>query len=144
MPYSIRILPEQRLVIATADGPIFLRDVEAYLDRVYVDGQLSYAKLVDNRAGDSNLTDAETELLAARIRAYRRHGETLGPVAMVVKPTDRFNARLFRTLADADRPVRIFFDLAPARAWLERAGVPEGRPAVSARASETLRPSPAP
>ncbi|MFO1079388.1 MAG: hypothetical protein U1E23_02000 [Reyranellaceae bacterium] len=124
MPYSIRIVPDQRLVIATADGAVSLADIEAYLDRVYVAGQLSFAKLVDNRACDLDLTDEETELLAARIRAYHSHGETLGPVAMVVKPPDRFNARLFRTLAEADRPVRIFFDLAPARAWLEESRVP--------------------
>ena len=123
MPYSIRVIPEQRLIIATADGPITLADIEAYLDRVYVAGQLSFAKLVDNRACDLELTDEETEFLAARIRAYRSHGETLGPVAMVVKPPDRFNARLFRTLAEADRPVRIFFEIAPAREWLEGARV---------------------
>lgn len=118
MPYSLEIVADQQLIIATATGAIGLADIESYLDRAYVGGQLSYAKLIDNRACSLVLTDEETELLAARIRAYHRHGVKLGSVAMIVKPADRFNARLFRTLAEADRPVRIFFEIEPARDWL--------------------------
>jgi hypothetical protein len=57
--------------------------------------------------------------LGARIRAYATTG-AVGPLAIVAStPRSYERAHLFATLADAERPIRIFQELHLARQWLD-------------------------
>jgi hypothetical protein len=65
------------------------------------------------------LSDADMMALGARIRAYMKIA-TLGPLAIVAVTERAYQqARLFETLADGDRPVKIFRELHKAREWLD-------------------------
>ena len=47
MPIRWTISPERRLVVATTEGVVTLKDVEAYLDALVVADAMPYAKLFD-------------------------------------------------------------------------------------------------
>lgn len=118
MPVRLEILEPQRLIIANGRGTVTVADLERYLDDIYVANLLSYAKLVDLSEGEIRLTDNDLMMLGARIRAYVESGQVFGPLAIVVRSTDREVAQLYRALAGADRPARVFTNPLLARRWL--------------------------
>ena len=70
-----------------------------------------------NNAREHN--DANMMALGARIRAYAAT-TPMGPLALVAAtPGSYVRARLYMTLASAERPMQLFNDAAPARRWLE-------------------------
>lgn len=119
MPITWTIDRDKRLLTATCEGDVTLRDIEDYLDAVVVAGTMPYRKLFDATGAESAMTDEEMMTLGARIRAY--HGmSTMGALAIVVISEHTHGlARLFGALAAADRPIKIFRDLRMARRWLE-------------------------
>jgi hypothetical protein len=119
MPVQWTISNPHRLVIAVALGELRLADVEQYLDGVTVADALPYRKIFDTTQASMMLSDADMMALGARIRAYMKIA-TLGPLAIVAVTERAYQqARLFETLADGDRPVKIFRELHKAREWLD-------------------------
>src|SRR5258708_4409989 len=47
VPINWKILADERMVIARADGPVTLQEIQDYLDAVVVAGAQPYAKLFD-------------------------------------------------------------------------------------------------
>jgi hypothetical protein len=85
MPMRWTISHDERLVLATAEGPLGLLEIEAYFDALIVAGAQPYAKLFDGRSMDVRLTDDDVMAVGARMSAYVKDQQwTGGPAAFVV------------------------------------------------------------
>ena len=108
----------ERLVTVLGEGDIVLQDLERYLDDVVVADALPYAKLFDLGTATWMLSDTEMIVLAGRIRAYPAL-DKFGPIAIVAaSDIQNEHAQMFETLADVERPLRIFRTRDDARKWL--------------------------
>lgn len=118
MPLEWKISHPDRMVEAVARGRFDLEDAERYFDDLMVSGALPYHKLFDASQASSFITGEDMMTLGARMSAYIQLGP-LGPLAIVApSPGLRQQARLFATLAPADRPLKIFNTVEAARKWL--------------------------
>ncbi|HZP98946.1 MAG TPA: hypothetical protein VFB13_05365 [Reyranella sp.] len=119
MPVNWTISHPTRLVLAVARDSVGLVDMQEYLDAVVVDGAMPYRKIFDLTHGTLDLDDKEMMILGARIRAYARTSK-MGPLAIVASsPAAYERARMYMTLAGADRPMQLFSELHLARKWLD-------------------------
>ncbi len=109
-----------RLATAKADGVVTLKDGEAYLDALVVNGAMPYRKLFDCSTMHPDASDDEMMLLGARMQAYIA---TLkgGPLAIVAtRPHVNDYVRRYLNLATgATRPVKIFSNVGLANRWLD-------------------------
>lgn len=122
MPVTWTISHPLRLVTAVGRDAVGLADLQAYLDDVMVNGAMPYRKIFDLTHAALELGDQDMMALAARIRAYAST-TIMGPLAIVASsPESYVRARLYMTLASADRPMQLFAELHQARRWLD--GVP--------------------
>jgi hypothetical protein len=118
MALTWKISHPERLVTVLGEGNIVLQDLERYLDDVVVADALPYAKLFDLGTATWMLSDTEMIVLAGRIRAYPALGK-FGPIAIVAaSDVQNEHALMFETLADVERPLRIFRTRDDARKWL--------------------------
>ena len=118
MPMQWTISQPTRLVMAVAEDDLVLKDIEDYLDAIVAAGALSYRKIFDTTGASVHLSEDDLMALGARIRAYIPLGR-IGPLAIVAATENSYGqARMFTTLAVADRPVRIFRSFKPP-AWLD-------------------------
>ena len=119
MPVQWTVSHQTRLVIAVARGDLRLLDIEHYLDGVITADALAYRKIFDMSEATPNLSDDDLMALGARIRAYIALGQ-IGPLAIVATTERSYEqALMFATLAEADRPLKIFRELHLARQWLD-------------------------
>ena len=118
MPIYWTIDSKQQLVVVTAEGDITRSDAEEYLDAIDGGGALAYRKLYDGRDGDVAMDHDEMMAIAATFRSY--HHRPVGALAIVL-PHDKAEpvARMLGILASADRPLKLFTSLAPARRWID-------------------------
>lgn len=125
MPVNWTISHASRLVLAVARDSVNLADMQEYLDAIVVDGAMPYRKIFDVTHGSLDLDDREMLLLGARIRAYGSTSK-MGPLAIVAgTPKSYERARLYMTLASADRPMQLFRELHLARKWLDQGAPPQ-------------------
>lgn len=121
MPMRWTILHEERLVLATAEGPLGLPEIEAYFDALIVAGAQPYAKLFDGRSMEVRLTDNDVMAVGARMSAYVKEQKwTGGPAAFVV--TTRANrefVKRFINLTASPRQAKMCQTVEEARAWLD-------------------------
>ena len=118
MPIYWTIDSKQQLVVVTAEGDVTRSDAEEYLDAIEGGGALAYRKLYDGRGGNVAMSQDEMMALAARFRSY--HHRPVGALAIVL-PSDKAEpvARVLGILASADRPLKLFTSVAPARRWID-------------------------
>ena len=118
MPVYWTIDSKQKLVVVTAEGDVSHADAEDYLDVIEGGGALAYRKLYDGRDGNVVMSHDEMMAIAARFRGY--HHRPVGALAIVL-PHDKAEpvARVLGVLAAADRPMRLFINLAQARRWID-------------------------
>ncbi len=118
MPLYWTIDSRQKLVTVTCEGDVTRADLVDYLNVVEGAGALTYCKLFDGTAFQTSMTALDMLEIGARFRNY--HAQPIGPLAIVLPPdkADLF-ARVLGILAAADRPMRVFTRLAPARRWIE-------------------------
>ena len=109
MPITWKILADERMVIARADGPVTLNDIQDYLDAVVVADAQPYAKLFDAGAMVLQLSDDEVMLMGARMSAYSSAFATAGPLALVATTlaVEGF-AKRFLNVASVQRPSKLF------------------------------------
>jgi hypothetical protein len=112
---------DERLVLATAEGPLGLLEIEAYFDALIVAGAQPYAKLFDGRSMEVRLTDDDVMAVGARMSAYVKDQKwTGGPAAFVVTTrTNREFIKRFINLTASPRQAKIFQTVDEARAWLD-------------------------
>jgi hypothetical protein len=124
MPIRFTIDHANRFVHAVAEGPVSLKDMEAYLDEVVVQGALPYRKLWDCTKVIYEYDDDDMMALGARISAYAIF-DPRGPTAIVALSDEAINASMrFINLGGAKRAAKIFRSEAQARKWLD--AQPEG------------------
>ncbi|MDP1752936.1 MAG: hypothetical protein Q8L22_26080 [Reyranella sp.] len=118
MPLHWTIDPEQRLVTVVAEGEVKRAEVEAYLNAVDQAGANGYRKLFDGTRGDTSMGPEDVLALGVRMRAAHATGP-MGPLAMVVPGgvAEPFG-RMLGMLASAERPMRVFREVGPARKWI--------------------------
>jgi hypothetical protein len=117
MPIYWTIDSRQELVVATAEGDITRADADNYLDAVEGGGALAYRKLYDGRAGNVAMGHDDIMALAYRMRSL--HHQPVGALAIVLTHVAEPGKRMLGILATAERPIKIFADLAPARRWID-------------------------
>jgi hypothetical protein len=119
MPIRFDIDHTNRFVHAVAEGSVTLKDMEAYLDAVVVQGALPYRKLWDCTKVVYDYDDADMMALGARISAYANF-DPRGPSAIVATSAEAIDASMrFINLGGAKRPAKIFNSEAKARQWLD-------------------------
>ena len=121
MPIYVTVYHLDRMIVGKTGGEVTLADLEGYFAAVVKAKALSYRKIFDATAGTSALTSEDVGAFRARMMAFVERGKgKIGPFA-VVAGSERHNrlADICRTVADADRPMKIFTDIHAARAWLE-------------------------
>ena len=118
MPVYWTIDSKRQLVVVTAEGDVTHADAEDYLDVIEGGGALGYRKLYDGTGGNVVMSRDEMMAIAARVRSY--HHRPVGALAVVL-PHDKAEpvARMLGVLASADRPMRLFINLAQARRWID-------------------------
>jgi len=120
VPITWKILADQRLVSARADGSVTLQDIGDYLDAVVIADAQPYAKLFDAGTMELKLSDEEVMLLGARMSAYSAAFAEAGPLAFVATTlaAEGF-ARRFINVSSVRRPAKLFKTVEQAKAWLE-------------------------
>ncbi len=125
MPITWGVNHASRLVSAKATGELSRTDIEDYLDGLVAAATLSFRKVLDMAESRLALSSEDMVALGARIRGHERMGP-MGSVAIIAGSDDLYDQfRLFESVVDADRPLRIFRDAEMAYAWLN-VGLPEG------------------
>ena len=129
MPVTWSISHEEQLVVAIAEGEVVRGDIDGYLSAMIAEGAMPYRKLFDLTFAPMALAAAALRALGKRVTDYAKGGP-VGPVAIVVGSELALDmARIFEAQAQANRDLRIFRDLAQARAWLDEAAPPtSGKP----------------
>jgi hypothetical protein len=119
MPLHWTIDATNRLVTAVAQGDVTSQDVDAYLTAMADSGAMTYRKLFDGSEGETAMGPDDMLALGVRFRDFHAQGP-VGPLAVVV-PDSKADlvARVLGILATADRPMRVFRTVAPARRWIE-------------------------
>lgn len=119
MPLHWTIDSRERLVMAVADGEVARAEVQAYLDALVGANALTYRKLFDASRGDTTMGPEEMMALGVMFRSFHARGE-VGPLAIVV-PDGKVEliSRVLGILAAADRPMRVFREVEPAKRWIE-------------------------
>lgn len=119
MPLHWTFDSPNRLVTVVADGDCSRADVEAYLAAVEAEGAVIWRKLVDARAARPTMSPEDTLALGVAMRTTHARGP-VGALAIVVPPdTAEHFMHFLGTLATADRPMRVFREIARARRWIE-------------------------
>lgn len=118
MPLHWTIDAEQKLVTVVAEGEVGRADIETYLDAVEAADAAGYRKLFDGARGNTRMGSEDVLALGVRMREAHARGP-MGALAAVV-PANKAEpvARLLGIMATADRPMRVFRDIAAARKWI--------------------------
>jgi hypothetical protein len=125
MPIVWGVHHAARLVSAKATGELSRTDIEEYLDGLVAAATLSFRKVLDMTDSRLALNSEDMAALGARIRGHESMGP-MGSVAIIAGSDDLYDQiRLFESVVDADRPLKIFRDAEMAYAWLN-VGLPEG------------------
>jgi hypothetical protein len=121
MPMRWKVLHDKKLVTVTTDGPVTLRDIEAYFDAVVVADAQPYAKLFDATGMVAHLSDDDVMAIGARMSAYvRDQGQPGGPAAFVVATsTERDFIERYLNLMPSPRRAAIFETVEEAQRWLD-------------------------
>jgi len=118
MPIYWTIDSRDQFVVVTAEGDVSRADADDYLDAIEGGGALAYRKLYDARAGNVVMNHDEMMEIAVRLRSY--HHRPVGPLAIVLSDDKaEAAARVLGILASADRPIKLFTSLPPARRWID-------------------------
>jgi hypothetical protein len=118
--------PTKKLVTATAEGGVTRAEFEAFLDAIGGAGAHGYRKLFDGAHGEPDMEPHDILALGVRMRATHAEGP-IGALAAVVpgEMADELG-RMLGMLAMAERPMRVFRDIGPARKWIAKFRSPTG------------------
>ena len=125
MPIIWGVNHAARLVSAKATGELGRTDIEHYLDGLVAAATLSYRKVLDMADSRLVLSSEDMSAIGARVRAHEAMGP-MGSVAVIARSDALYDQiRLFESVVDAHRPLKIFRDAEMAYAWLT-VGLPDG------------------
>lgn len=118
MPLHWTIDSKERLLTVVAEGDISRAEFEAYLDVIDKAGLHTYRKLFDGARGETSMGSENILAMGVRMRTSHQT-QAVGPLAVVV-PEDKIAmvSRVLGMLAAANRPMRVFHEVGPAREWI--------------------------
>lgn len=120
MPLHWTIDSRDHLVVATADGDVTREEIEHYLHILDGANAMGYRKLFDASNGDTSMSAEDLLAIGVQIRDRHSKGDSLGPLAIVMPPDKtELVSRVLGILAAADRPMRVFDSIEPARRWID-------------------------
>jgi hypothetical protein len=130
MPIRWEIDQKKRLMKIVGEGDVTRADLHAAIDAIVEQQALGFRKLVDMRLADTSMTGEEMLEIGARARSVQSLGKS-GPLAVVLPEKGVAQAEmLIGMMAAADRPMRVFRDVASAEHWIKhqsaRAGLRPG------------------
>ena len=109
----------RRTVELMADGDVTMADAMGFFDAVEGASALAYSKLLDGTRARAAMTPDDVLSIIVRVRGLHALG-TMGALAVVATAEQAQRiARLLGAAAVADRPMKVFDDVRPARRWLE-------------------------
>jgi hypothetical protein len=135
MPITWGVNHDTRVVSATGNGVLTKRDFDNYLDDLAAAATLSFGKIFHMAPG-SHLQLSKDDLVAvgARIRSHEVN-QLMGRVAVVAASDELYEqAEKFNSKVLAERPLRIFRDIASALVWLTDAPIDSAQFEVSYQA----------
>ena len=107
----------QHTVDIVAEGDVTVAEAMAFFDDMERQEALSYNKLLDGVRGHADMTNEELMAVAARVRALHSLS-VMGALAIVVTAEQAQRiARVLGAAAVADRPIKVFDEVRPARRW---------------------------
>lgn len=119
MPLHWEVDLQQKLVTVVAEGDVTRAEVEAYLDAIDAAGLYAFRKLFDARHGRTHMPREELLALGARMRATHAAGHAMGALAAVLPDGyEEAASRVLGMMAAAERPMRVFRQVGPARKWI--------------------------
>ncbi|UYN96124.1 MAG: hypothetical protein KIT25_04030 [Enhydrobacter sp.] len=120
MPIYVTVYHLDRMIVGKTEGEVKLGDLDGYFDAVIKARAIGYRKIFDATGGTSALTAADVDAFRKRMQSFVARGNgRVGPFAVVAGPQRHERlADICRTVASADRPMRIFSDIFAARQWL--------------------------
>lgn len=120
MPLHWTVDSREQLVVAVAEGGVTRPEFETYLDMLTATKVHGYRKLFDGRDAHPAMSGEDVYALGVRMRGFHAV-EPPGPLAVVMSHAhfEQFS-RVIGILAAADRPMRVFTEVAAARAWLDK------------------------
>lgn len=120
MPLNWTIDSKAKLITALAEGDVTRAEFEAYLDMIDQAGLHTYRKLFDGVHADPSM--GAEHILAMGVRMRTSHQiHPVGPLAVVVAEDKvAMVSRVLGMLAAASRPMRVFHEVGPARAWIRK------------------------
>jgi hypothetical protein len=125
MPIMWGVNHAARLVSARVTGELSRTDIEDCLDGLVATATLSFRKIVDMSEGRLAVSSEDMAAVGARIRAHENE-QSMGSVAIIAASDELYDQiRLFESVVDARRPLKIFRDAEMACAWLN-VGLPKG------------------
>jgi hypothetical protein len=137
MPITWGVNHAARLVSAKAAGELSRMDIEAYLDGLVAAATLSYRKVLHMADSRLALSSDDMAAIGARVRGHESMGP-MGSVAIIAGSDELYDqVRLFESVVDAQRPLKIFRDAELAYAWLT-VGLPEGIELAETRRAAAL------
>jgi hypothetical protein len=120
MTIGLKILHGDRLVLATVSGDTRRGDYLKMLQDIAAAKAVGYRKIVDIRFVPLDYKIADFRAFGQSIGEWARAGDKPGPTALIAgTEMARQFAELFNEHSPADRPLRVFSDIPPARAWLD-------------------------
>jgi hypothetical protein len=125
MPIVWGVNHAARLVSVKAIGELGRADFEDFLDGLAMAAILPFRKVVDMADSRLALGAEDMAALGVRVRAHESE-EPMGSVAIIAASDELYDqVRLFESVVDAQRPLKIFRDAEMAYAWLN-VGLPKG------------------
>jgi len=124
MPITWGVNHDNRVVSATGRGVLTKTDFDSYLDELAAAATLSFGKIFHMDAGCRlQLSKDDLAAVGARIRSHEVQ-QLMGRVAVVAASDELYEqAEKFNSKVLAERPLRIFRDVASALAWLTDAPI---------------------
>jgi hypothetical protein len=108
---------DRHTVDIVAEGDVTVAEAMAFFDDIELKEALSYNKLLDGARGRADMTNDDLMAIAARVRSQHSVG-VMGALAIVVTPEQAQRiARVLGAAAVADRPLKVFDEIRPARRW---------------------------
>jgi hypothetical protein len=127
MPIAWGVDHASRLVSATGTGVLIKADFDGYLDDLAAAATLSYGKIFQMDSCRLQLSKEDLVAIGARIRSHEVD-QLMGRVAVVAASDELYEqAEKFSSKVLAERPLRIFRDVASAFAWLTDAKIDRER-----------------
>lgn len=120
MPLNWTINSKAKLLTVVAEGDVTRAEFEAYLDMVDQAGLHTYRKLFDGTLADTSMGSEHILAIGVRMRTSHQTNPVAPLAVVVAEDKVAMVSRVLGMLAAANRPMRVFHEVGPAREWIRK------------------------